>query len=301
VLAPDEIPALLADALIAVEDRRFARHRGIDPEGIGRALMVNLRAGEVRQGGSTLTQQLVKSYFLDSRRTWGRKITEAAMAILLEWRYDKDDILTAYINEVFMGQDGQRAIHGFGLASAYYFGKPLTELDEVEVATLVAIVRGPSFYNPWRHPQRVRERRDLVLEILAEQEVITAEAAAAGAARELGLRATAASGPAYQPAFLGLVRRQLRRDYRDSDLDSVGLTVLTTLDPLAQRKAQADRRQCTGAMSLEPVDQRDIDREVTGEARADRDHQNRAIEAGESVDGAHEDEPESEDHDADPD
>jgi penicillin-binding protein 1B len=239
VLTPGEIPALLADALIAVEDRRFARHRGIDPEGIGRAFMVNLRAGEVRQGGSTLTQQLVKSYFLDSRRTWGRKITEAAMAILLEWRYEKDDILTAYINEVFMGQDGQRAIHGFGLASAFYFGKPLPELDEVEIATLVAIVRGPSFYNPWRHPQRVRERRDLVLEILAEQEVITAEAAAAGASRELGLRASAASGPAYQPAFLGLVRRQLRRDYRDSDLDSVGLTVLTTLDPLAQRKAQA--------------------------------------------------------------
>jgi penicillin-binding protein 1B len=152
VLAPGEIPALLENALIAVEDRRFARHHGLDPEGIGRAFLVNLRAGEVRQGGSTLTQQLVKSYFLDSRRTLGRKLTEAAMAILLEWRYEKEEILTAYINEVFMGQDGPRAVHGFGLASAFYFGKPLLELDETETATLVAIVRGPSYYNPWRHP-----------------------------------------------------------------------------------------------------------------------------------------------------
>lgn len=239
VLAPDEIPALLEQALIAVEDRRFARHRGLDPEGIGRAFLVNLRAGEVRQGGSTLTQQLVKSYFLDSRRTLGRKLTEAAMAILLEWRYDKEEILTAYINEVFMGQDGPRAVHGFGLASAFYFGKPLLELDATETATLVAIVRGPSYYNPWRHPQRVRERRDLVLQILAEQGVLEPALAEAAAARELGLRGAAVSGPGYLPAFLGLVRRQLRRDYRDEDLDSAGLTVLTTLDPLAQRKAQA--------------------------------------------------------------
>lgn len=239
VLAPDEIPALLEEALIAVEDRRFARHRGLDPEGIGRAFLVNLRAGEVRQGGSTLTQQLVKSYFLDSRRTLGRKLTEAAMAILLEMRYEKEEILTAYINEVFMGQDGPRAVHGFGLASAFYFGKPLLELDETETATLVAIVRGPSYYNPWRHPERVRERRNLVLQILAEQGVLTPAQAEAAAARELGLRGAAMSGPGYLPAFLGLVRRQLRRDYRDEDLDSAGLIVLTTLDPLAQHKAQA--------------------------------------------------------------
>lgn len=239
VLAPDEIPALLENALIAVEDRRFARHRGLDPEGIGRAFLVNLRAGEVRQGGSTLTQQLVKSYFLDSRRTLGRKLTEAAMAILLEWRYDKEEILTAYINEVYMGQDGPRGVHGFGLASAFYFGKPLLELDATETATLVAIVRGPSYYNPWRHPQRVRERRNLVLQILAEQGVLEPELAETAAARELGLRGAAVSGPGYLPAFLGLVRRQLRRDYHDEDLDSAGLTVLTTLDPLAQRMAQA--------------------------------------------------------------
>lgn len=241
VLAPDEVPALLGDALIAVEDRRFLTHHGLDPEGIGRALIVNLRAGEVRQGGSTLTQQLIKSYFLDSRRTWGRKFTEAAMALLLEWHYDKEEILTAYINEVYMGQDGPRAIHGFGLASAFYFGKPLLELNLAETATLVAIVRGPSYYNPWRQGERVLERRNLVLQILADQGVIDAdaEAVASAAAQPLGLRGRASAGPTYQPAFLGLVRRQLARDYRESDLDSAGLIVLTTLDPLAQRVAQA--------------------------------------------------------------
>ena len=239
VLAPGEVPALLEDALIAVEDRRFRSHLGIDPEGIGRAFLVNVRAGEVRQGGSTLTQQLVKSYFLDSRRTLRRKVTEAVMAVLLERRYDKTDILTAYVNEVFMGQDGPRAVHGFGLASAFYFGKPLTELDTAEIATLVAIVRGPSYYNPWRQPERVKERRDLVLSLLAEQGVVHAAQAEAAARRPLGLRGSGSAGPGYQPAFLGLVRRQLRRDYRDSDLDSAGLIVLTTLDPLAQRVAQA--------------------------------------------------------------
>jgi penicillin-binding protein 1B len=238
VLSPEDVPALLERALVAVEDRRFDRHRGLDPEGIGRALLVNLRAGEVRQGGSTLTQQLVKSFFLDSRRTWERKITEAAMALLLERRYDKADILTAYINEVYMGQDGPRAVHGFGLASAFYFGKPLLELDTAETATLVAIVRGPSFYNPWRNPQRVRERRDLVLQIMAEQGVISASDAEQAIHEDLGLRGAASFDTGFQPAFLGLVRRQLRRDYKDADLDSAGLVVLTTLDPVAQRIAQ---------------------------------------------------------------
>lgn len=274
VLAPDEIPELLEEALVAVEDRRFATHHGLDPEGIGRALLVNLRAGEVRQGGSTLTQQLVKSYFLDSRRTWGRKFTEAAMALLLEWHYDKDEILTAYINEVYMGQDGPRAIHGFGLASAFYFGKPLLELDAGETATLVTIVRGPSYYNPWRHPERVRERRDLVLQILVDQGVITSSEAEAASARPLGLRGGAMAGPGYQPAFLGLVRRQLARDYRDEDLDSAGLVVLTTLDPLAQRTAQAAvsdgiaRLRQRGESTAEVEGAAVITRPVTGEVLA---------------------------------
>lgn len=292
VLLPDEVPRLLEEALIAVEDRRFARHHGIDPEGIGRALLVNLRAGEVRQGGSTLTQQLVKSYFLDSRRTLGRKLTEAAMALLLEWHYDKQEILTAYINEVYMGQDGPRAVHGFGLASAFYFGKPLLELDLAETATLVAIVRGPSWYNPWRQAKRVRDRRDLVLAILAEQGVVDEERAAAAVERPLGLRGTQTAGPGYQPAFLALVRRQLRRDYDDADLDSAGLTVLTTLDPLTQSIAQAAVTAGVKRLEQRDEDTRGIEgaaivtRPATGEvlavvggARGSFDGFNRALDA----------------------
>ena len=274
VLAPDEVPALVEEALIAVEDRRFRSHFGVDPEAIGRALVANIRAGGIRQGGSTLTQQLVKSYFLDSRQTLGRKATEAVMALLLEWHYTKDDLLNAYVNEVYLGQDGPRAVHGFGLGSLWYFGKPLQELDATEVATLVAIVRGPSYYNPWRHPERVRERRDLVLNILGEQGVLDPEEAARAARRPLALRSSERSGPGYHPAFLELVRRQLKRDYRQSDLETAGLTVLTTLDSRAQAAAEASVRTQLAALERrgEPVAQLEaavvVTRPATGEVTA---------------------------------
>lgn len=237
VLPPEEVPELLTEALIGVEDRRFLEHHGVDPGGIARAALVNLKAGELRQGGSTLTQQLVKSYFLDNRRTYGRKFTEAVMSLLLELHYDKADILNAYVNEVYMGQDGPRAVHGFGLAAAYYFGKRLPELDAAEMATLVAIVRGPSWYNPWNHPERVRERRDLVLGILAERAVLAPEVAESAKGQPLALRA-GGSRVGYPPAFLDLVRRQLASEYEEDDLATAGLTVLTTLDALAQARTE---------------------------------------------------------------
>ncbi|MDQ1243528.1 MAG: penicillin-binding protein, partial [Pseudomonadota bacterium] len=144
VVAPDQVPPLLPAALKAVEDRKFDSHHGVNPLAILRALFVNVRAGQIEQGGSTLTQQLVKSYFLDSRRTLRRKAEEAVMAVILESRFEKADIMNAYINEIYLGQDGRRAVHGFGLASQFYFGKPLTELALPEIALMVAIVRGPS-------------------------------------------------------------------------------------------------------------------------------------------------------------
>jgi penicillin-binding protein 1B len=239
VVSPGEVPPLLPEALKAVEDRKFDQHFGVDPLAIMRALFANIRAGQVEQGGSTLTQQLVKSYFLDSRRTLRRKAEEAVMAIILEARFDKADIMNAYINEIYLGQDGRRAVHGFGLASQFYFGKPLSELDLHEVSLLVAIVRGPSYYDPRRHPERAIERRNLVLRLLAEQQVVSVEQAEAAASRPLGVTGSVRRGGSFFPAFLDLVRRQLRRDYREEDLTEAGLTVFTTLDPLLQEKAEA--------------------------------------------------------------
>src|SRR5690606_12032949 len=201
IVAPDQVPPLLPAALKVVEDRKFDTHHGVDLSAIMRAAFVNLRAGEIQQGGSTLTQQLVKSYFLDSRRTFGRKIEEAIMAVLLEIHFGKRDLMNAYINEIYLGQDGRRAIHGFGLASQFYFGKPAAELQLHEVALLVAIVRGPSYYDPRRHAERVRARRDMVLKLMAQHGVIEEKAAQRAIERPLGVLSTATHAGGYYPAF----------------------------------------------------------------------------------------------------
>lgn len=239
VVTPEEVTTLLPSALKVVEDRKFDTHWGVNPSAILRAAFVNLRAGQIEQGGSTLTQQLVKSYFLDNRRTMGRKIEEALMAMLLEVHFSKQDLMNAYINEIYLGQDGRRAIHGFGLASQFYFGKPLAELQLHEVALLVAIVRGPSYYDPRRHPKRARERRDLVLKLMVDHGVIAPEAEKKAAKRPLGVvSADSQVGGGYYPAFLDLVRRTLRRDYREEDLTEAGLRIFSTLDPVVQSQAE---------------------------------------------------------------
>jgi len=182
LLRLEEFPPLLLAALQAVEDRRFREHHGVDPRALARALLANLRAGRVVEGGSTLTQQLVKNLYLDARRTLGRKAREVLMALLLELRYGKDEILEAYCNEVYLGQDGRRAIHGFGLASRFYFDRPLEALGLPEIALLVGLVKGPSRYDPRRHPERALARRTLVLRILAREGVVGREAAEAALA-----------------------------------------------------------------------------------------------------------------------
>src|SRR5690606_30377612 len=185
------------------------------------------RASGITQGGSTLTQQLVKNYFLDNRQTIGRKLREAAMAVILEAHYDKEEILNAYINEVYLGQQGNRAIHGFGLAARFWFGRPLDELEAHQLALLVAMVRGPGYYDPLRHPERARARRDRVLAQMAEQGVLAEDAARAAAAEPLDLWDAARYGVAWYPAYLDLVRRQLAAHYRDDDLTRAGLRVHT--------------------------------------------------------------------------
>jgi penicillin-binding protein 1B len=236
IVTPAEVPELLPAALKAVEDRNFDSHHGVDPLAIARAVWVNARAGQIEQGGSTLTQQLVKSYFLTPQRTAARKIREALMAVLLEAHFSKADLMNAYINEIHLGQDGNRAIHGFGLASQFYFGKPLAELDVQEIATLVAVVRGPSYYDPRRHPDRALKRRNLVLKLMQDQHVIPAALAESAAARPLGV--TVRAGGTYYPAYLDLVRRTLRRDYPEQELTEAGLKVFTNLDPRVQGAAE---------------------------------------------------------------
>ena len=230
----EEVPPALINALIAVEDRGFYSHRGVAPLAILRALWANVRARGVVQGGSTLTQQLVKNFYLTSERTLTRKLNEAIMALLLEWHYDKDEILEAYLNEVYLGQDGSRAVHGFGLASHFYFERPLAELSDEQFALLVGLVKGPSYYNPRRHPQRARQRRDLVINVMAELELLDPEQATQAKSREPGVSRYQEKAINTFPAFLDMVRRQLRRDYREEDLTSEGLRIFTTLDPQSQ-------------------------------------------------------------------
>ena len=266
IVTPDQVPALLTAALKIVEDRRFDWHFGVDPIAVLRAFVANIRAGEITQGGSTMTQQLVKSYFLDNRQTLWRKIREAFMAIILEAHFDKEDLLNAYVNEIYLGQDGNRAIHGFGLASQFYFSKPLDELKLHEIALLVALVRGPAYYDPRRYPERAIERRALVLRLMADFGVLTDEDAQEASARELDIWDTRAAGASSYPAFLQLVRRQLTAQYREEDLTSEGLRVFTALDPLVQ--ASVERQLAEGLDSLEVRSRLDVEQADDAPARA---------------------------------
>jgi penicillin-binding protein 1B len=235
VLSPADVPALLRAGIKLIEDRRFDEHHGVDAYGVLRAVWANVRARRVVQGGSTLTQQLVKNYFLSDEQTFGRKATEAVMALRLEAHFSKEEILVAYLNEVYLGQDGSRAIHGFGLGSEYYFAKPLDELDAGELALLIGLVKGPSYYDPRKHPDRARARRDLVLQQLADAHLIDSVTAKRAAASDLKLRPP---GGSYVPAYLDLVRRHLKRDYAEADLAAAGLSVYTSLDLRAQAAAE---------------------------------------------------------------
>ena len=246
VLSRAELPELLVKTLLAVEDRNFYSHGGLDPLAILRALFANVMAGETVQGGSTLTQQLVKNFFLTNERTLWRKFNEAIMAVLLEAHYGKEDILTAYANEIFLGQDGGRAVHGFGLASLFYFRRDLADLSPAQIATLVGMVRGPSYYDPRKHPERCLKRRQVVLEVLRTEKVIDEAQYKTAKAAPLDSQVLTGNGFNRFPAFLDLVRRQLVEEYREEDLASDGMKIFTTLDPQVQ---MAVERQLAAAIA----------------------------------------------------
>lgn len=236
-LRRDQFPEVMVDALLATEDRYFYQHDGISPFAIARALVANIKAGRTVQGGSTLTQQLAKNIFLSSDRTLWRKVREAYMALIIDYRYSKDRILEAYLNEVYLGQSGGEAIHGFGLASRLYFGQPLQELRIDQLALLVGMVKGPSYYNPARYPERAKERRDLVLKLMMQQDILTAKQFEQAASRPLDVQKHPHIA-SRQPAYFQQLKIELREKVGDAFKADTGLRVFTSLDPVSQVKLE---------------------------------------------------------------
>lgn len=256
LLRLEDVPESLIHALLSIEDRNFYHHIGLDPRGLARATWANLVAGNFVQGGSTLTQQLVKNFYLSHERTVQRKLTEILMAVLLEVHYEKEEILETYINEVYLGQSGNKAIHGFGLASMFYFGRPVNELKLQEQALLVAMVKGASYYNPFRHPQRVKQRRNLVLAAMADLGYVDQSTAEQAKKTPLGVAKQGSLAQTDYPAYLDFVRLQLHQDYQEEDLRTEGLNIFTSLDPLIQGMVERTVKQKLGALEasrqLEP-------------------------------------------------
>lgn len=285
------VPEMLVKALTLVEDKDFYKHHGVAPMSILRALVANIAAGRTVQGGSTLTQQLVKNLYLTREKSIIRKVKEALMSVVIDARYSKDQILQAYLNEVFLAQNGNVGVHGFGLGSHFYFDRPVDELNTAEIATLVGLVKGPSFYNPRRHPERATERRDLVLKILFENNELSATdyERLVNLPMEIASGASLASGK--HPAFMDKVRRELTDILADPNIRESGVKVFTTLDINAQRRAEkalsgtvtklAEQRQVPtleGAMLITDIAKGEI-RAIVGSKNTEFKGFNRALDA----------------------
>ena len=236
VVSLDQVPQPLIDALIATEDRGFYEHKGVSIRGIARAVLNNFTGGS-RQGGSTITQQLIKNFYLNSDRTMKRKANEALMAVLLELHYSKDEILQTYLNEIYLGQNGNRSINGFGLASQFYFDKPLKELRLDQQALLVGMAKGPSVYNPRRHPNDSKARRNTVLSNMLAVGSLSQEDYDKAIEQPLGVVDKPVEGKSQFPDFLDIVKRELNKVYYSDDLKNEGLIIISTLDPIAQLAA----------------------------------------------------------------
>ncbi|NOQ36373.1 MAG: penicillin-binding protein 1B [Methylococcaceae bacterium] len=247
-----DAPVFLKQGLFATEDRNFYDHYGISLRGVARAMWANLKAGHLVQGGSTITQQLVKNFYLTSERSLKRKVNEAIMSVLLEVNYEKDEILVGYLNEIYLGQDGASAVHGFGLASQFYFARPLTNLPLHQVAALVALVRGPSYYDLRRHPKRGLKRRNMVLTEMFKQGYITEQQASQAKAKPLEVVPHKRRSVNRYPAFLDLVKRQLEEQYKETDLTTAGLKIFTTLDSQVQNNLEVAVARKIAALEKRP-------------------------------------------------
>jgi penicillin-binding protein 1B len=230
----EDVPELMITGLQSVEDRNFKNHHGIDPWGVARAIWVNMREAGFEQGASTLTQQMVRSLFLSNTKTITRKLKEATYALLIEARFDKRRILEAYLNEVYLGQNGKQSIHGVAAASDFWFGRDLKTLQTQDIALLVGIIQGPGYWNPRKYPERAIHRRRVVLDVFVETGLITPAEAERAKGMPLGVSEKPGVARDRAPAFLELVKRQLARDYPADALSGAGVTVLSTLSPSVQ-------------------------------------------------------------------
>lgn len=226
----DKFPDMLKDTLLVVEDRNFYEHHGVSVFSILRALYSNIKAGRTVQGGSTLTQQLAKNIYLTRERSLLRKINEAFIALILDYRYSKDQILEAYLNEVYLGQSYNQGVHGMGLASEFYFSKPVDELEYDQIALLIAMVKGPSYYNPRRYKERTMERRDLVLRLMVENKLLTTKEYRASLKRPIDIAPMKASLQKSYPGYLELVNRELHKLLPDQQTLDAGVRVFTYFD-----------------------------------------------------------------------
>ncbi|MEM9101988.1 MAG: penicillin-binding protein 1B [Pseudomonadota bacterium] len=234
LVSGEEIPEFLREAVMALEDRQFNDHFGISPKAILRAAKANFDAGSRVQGGSTITQQLVKNLFLTPEKSLWRKFNEILMALMLETKYSKQQIFEAYLNEIFLGQAGNKAIHGFGLASYHFFGRPLRELSEPEQLTLIALIKAPSAYNPLANPERAKQRRQEILTILEKQGLITPQQRLVWSQQSVAIKPSRKT-QIVDSAVLDLVKRQLSQDYSTNDIRQKGLKIFTTIEPAVQK------------------------------------------------------------------
>jgi len=232
-----QVPRHLILAVLAAEDSRFYEHHGIDPRGIVRALITNLRHVSIRQGGSTLTQQLAKNYFLTPERTLSRKLKEILLSLVIELKYEKEEILEIYLNEIYLGQKGSVAVNGVGEAAYFYFGKPVDELTLVEAATIAGLIKAPNYYSPYKDEARCRSRRDDVLRAMHDKGWVSPEALPEALKLPVKTVGYTVHGKK-APYFVDYLTEQLRYLYRSADLGSLGLSIYTTLDTQVQTAAE---------------------------------------------------------------
>jgi len=234
----EKIPDLFINTLILMEDRDFYHHQGISPLAILRAFIVNLKAGRTLQGGSTLTQQLAKNLFLSRERSLWRKFQEAYIAVLIDYKYSKDKILESYLNEVYLAQNGATGVYGVELASDFYFARPIDELRVEQIALMVAIIKGPSYYNPRRNPERALARRDLVLRLMLQNNYISTEQYRISVKAPLNLSNAKALNNRANPAFVSLLHRELEKEVPARISKQSGLSIFTSISPIAQKHAE---------------------------------------------------------------